>query len=274
MTGTLHVCAVPIGNAADSSARLREVLASVDAIACEDTRTTGRLLEQLGIEPRPRLLAHHDHNERASAAGVVELLQGGHDIALVSDAGTPAVSDPGCELVRSAHEAGVPVRAVAGPSAAAAAVSVAGMQPGGFRFVGFLPRREAELVELLQAGAGEVVVGFESPKRARATLEVVARVQGERMVAACRELTKLHEQVVRGSAEQVLDALDDEVRGELVLVFDAMTVARDDAPVGAVALARDLVEAGVRGKDAARIASSHAGGRTRAIYDALLEVGD
>ena len=142
----MFVCAVPIGNLEDASPRLRRVLGEVDAIACEDTRTTGRLLELLKVSPRPRLLAHHDHNERASAAGVVALLLEGRDVALVSDAGTPSVSDPGTELVQAAHDAGVTVAVVAGPSAVAAAVSVAGVRGEGYRFVGFLPRSEGDLM--------------------------------------------------------------------------------------------------------------------------------
>ncbi|MCB0879307.1 MAG: 16S rRNA (cytidine(1402)-2'-O)-methyltransferase [Thermoleophilia bacterium] len=274
MPGTLHVCAVPIGNLADASPRLREVLSSVDAIACEDTRTTGRLLELLDLPtPRPRLLAHHEHNERASAAGVVELLLAGSDVAIVSDAGTPAVSDPGVELVRAAHVAGIPVRAVAGPSSVAAAISVAGASSEhGFHFAGFLPRGDAALEELLASTRSQVVVALESPKRVRASLEVAARVQPERCVTVCRELTKLHEQVLRGTPAELLLQLGDDVKGEVVLVLDAATDAanEDDAPAPALALARDLVDAGVRSKDSAKLAARHVGGRSRAIYDALV----
>lgn len=276
--GTLYVCAVPIGNLADAAPRLREVLVSVDAIACEDTRTTGRLLDLLAVAPRPRLLAHHDHNEAASAAGVVALLLGGQDVALVSDAGTPAVSDPGVALVRAAHDAGVPVRAVAGPSSVAAAVSVAGAaSEAGFRFVGFLPRGAAALDTLLEATATHVVVALESPSRVRASLEAVARVQPTRRVTACRELTKLHEQVVRGTAAEVLAELADPVKGELVLVLDEVEAASEpgqDVPARALALARAVEAAGVRAKDAAKLAAAHDGGSSRAIYDALVRGRD
>ncbi len=276
MAGTLHVCAAPIGNAADASARLREVLGSVDAIACEDTRVTGLLLEALGVRrDGVRLLAHHEHNERASADGVVALLLAGKDVALVSDAGTPAVSDPGTALVRAAHAAGIVVRVVPGASAVAAAVSVSGAagMASGFRFVGFLPRSDGEIETLARAHEREVVVALESPRRVRRSLDVVAALQPERVVTVCRELTKVHEQIVRGTAAQALDALEEPVRGEIVLVFDAITDlpdGDDDAPRAARELARAMVRAGLRTKDAARIASDYVGGRTRALYDSLV----
>lgn len=267
--GTLHVCAVPIGNLADASPRLREVLGGVDVIACEDTRSTARLLELLGVRGRPRLLAHHGHNERASSDGILALLLDGQDVALVSDAGTPSVSDPGAPLVRAAHEAGVRVVGVAGPSAVATAVSVAGAVGDGFRFVGFLPRGGAALEALLEATQSDVVVAFESPRRVRASLERLAACQPGRAVTACRELTKLHEQVVRGTAREVLEALDEAVRGELVLVLDALPAGTERHDRDALALARDLVAAGLRSKDASRIAARHLGGSSRALYEAL-----
>lgn len=266
--GTLYACAVPIGNVADASARLCEVLAQVDAIACEDTRVTGQLLGRLGIEPRPRLLAHHDHNEQASAAGIVALLETGQNIALVSDAGTPSVSDPGCALVHAAHVAGIRVSAVAGPSAVAAAVSVAGARSDGYRFGGFLPRAPAELASLLRSVAHEVFVAFESPRRVRATLEVAAIEQPERIVTVCRELTKLHEQIVRGTAGELLDLLDEEVRGEAVLVFDALpVVSSNELDPRSLELVQAFEAEGVRRKVAARIVAGVLGGSARELYD-------
>jgi len=271
VAGTLYVCAVPIGNLGDASPRLREVLAGVDAIACEDTRTTGRLLELLEVRPKPRLLAHHEHNERASADGIVALLRDGVSVAVVSDAGTPAVSDPGAALVDAVLEAGLPVQAVAGPSAVAAAVSVAGMTGAQYRFVGFLPRTEAELQSLVRTHAHEMLVAFESPNRIARSVARIADAQPDRRIAVCRELTKLHEQVLRGPAVQVAEQIAEEpVRGEVVLVLDALdVVASPDAAPGAVALAVELVGEGLRARAAARIAAEHLGGSSRAIYDAL-----
>jgi 16S rRNA (cytidine1402-2'-O)-methyltransferase len=271
--GTLHVCAVPIGNLEDASPRLRRVLASVDVIACEDTRTTGRLLDLLEISPKPRLLAHHEHNERASAAGLVALLEAGDDVALVSDAGTPAVSDPGVLLVDAALDAGIEVVVVPGPSAAASAIAVAGFRGTSWRFVGFLPRRRGDLEELLGASSGDVVVAFEAPSRLARTLEAIAELQPDRRVAACRELTKLHEEVVRGTAAELLVHFVDGVRGELVLVLEAIEVAEggDDR---AAALAAALVEGGMRPKDASRIVADHLGGSSRELYDAVHALRD
>jgi 16S rRNA (cytidine1402-2'-O)-methyltransferase len=266
--GTLHVCAVPIGNLEDASPRLRRVLASVDVIACEDTRTTGRLLDLLEIEPRPRLLAHHEHNERASAQGLIALLEAGDDVALVSDAGTPGVSDPGVLLVDAALDAGIQVVVVPGPSAAASAVAVAGFRGTGWRFAGFLPRQARELEELLAEHAHDVVVAFEAPSRLLRSLEVVAQAQPERRIAACRELTKLHEEIVRGTASELLEHFASGVKGELVLVFEATAVPAAEHDPRAAALVESLVESGMRRKDAARVVASHLGGSARELYDA------
>ncbi|MCW2925232.1 MAG: hypothetical protein JWM98_2636 [Thermoleophilia bacterium] len=266
--GRLHVCAVPIGNLDDASPRLRAVLGAVDVIACEDTRTTRRLLDLLGVAPVPRLLAHHGHNEAASATGVVALLVEGLDVALVSDAGSPAVSDPGVELVAAAHAAGVEVVAVPGPSAVAAALGVAGIGGSGYRFVGFLPRAAGELDELLERHAGDVVVAFESPHRLHRSLVAIASLQPERVVAACRELTKRHEQVARGTAAEVSARLPDPVKGELVLVLAPLPVAAIDADPRAVGLVLDLASEGLRVKAAAQVVARHLGGSARELFDA------
>lgn len=271
--GRLYVCAVPIGNLEDASPRLRRILGEVDAIACEDTRVTGKLLELLGIRPAPRLLAHHDHNERAGAQGIVALLERGEDVALVSDAGSPVVSDPGAHLARAAHDAGIEVVAVPGPSAVAAALGVAGMAGTRWRFVGFLPRGRSELEELARAGAYETLVAFESPHRIAASLEALAQAQPEREVAVCRELTKRYEQVVRGTLAMVAPAVaDGETRGEYVVVLGPLASEppheRPDAR--ATALVRTLVEEGVRRKRACAIAAEVYGGSAGVLYDASL----
>ncbi|MEO6867438.1 MAG: 16S rRNA (cytidine(1402)-2'-O)-methyltransferase, partial [Gaiellales bacterium] len=271
----LYVCAVPIGNLEDASPRLRRVLGEVDAIACEDTRSTRKLLDLLKITPVPRLLAHHDHNERASAAGVVALLEQGLNVALVSDAGTPAINDPGAELVAATHAAGLLVNVVPGPSAVSAALSVAGGREhaagSGYRYCGFLPRGERELVELLQRHAHELCVAFESPRRLAASLGVLAAQQPERIVTVCRELTKLHEQVLRGTAENVAAAFADEVRGEVVLVLgpiEQVTPPADATDARAVELMLAMVEAGVGMKRSSKLVAEHLGGSSRALYEA------
>ena len=271
---TLYVCAVPIGNLDDASPRLRSVLASVDAIACEDTRMTRKLLTLLGIATDARLLAHHEHNERASAQGIVALLEQGSNVALVSDAGTPAVSDPGVPLVDAVHDAGYAVVAVPGASAVAAAVSVAGFAGDGFRFVGFVPRAAAQFAELLLRHSADVLVGFTSPRRLLEDLDVLMATQPDRRVAVCRELTKLHEQVVRGTGVDVREqfAAAGDVRGEIVLVLEPVVVASDGLPVvdsAAIGLVETLVEEGVRTKRACAIVAELRDLSTRALFDAV-----
>lgn len=278
MTGVLYVCAVPIGQIEDASSRLKTTFEQVDVIACEDTRVTGKLLERLNIGDRPRLLAHHQHNELASAEGIVSLLDAGQNVALVSDAGTPAISDPGATLVRLAHEAGHRVSAVAGPSALAVAVSVSGALGGSAQvFCGFLPRSKTKLRELVLGYANEVVVAFESPRRLRDSLVEIEHVQPERTLTVCRELTKPHEQVVRGSIQLVLNRLIEPVRGEVVLVLDPLETCIEGQHEAAMAnerrsldLARELVSKGLSVKDAARISARHLGGKPRSIYDQLV----
>lgn len=272
-SGRLHVCAVPIGNLQDASPRLRQVLGSVDAIACEDTRTTGKLLQLLDIVPPPRLLAHHEHNERDSAPGVVALLEAGSDVALVTDAGTPAVSDPGVTLVTAAHEAGVEVVAVPGASAVATALSVAGIGGAGWRFAGFLPRGVGPLTDLVRTHAHEVLVAFEAPGRVAASLAAIAAEQPERLVALCRELTKRHEQVRRASASILAGQLaaEDAPKGEIVLVLAPLALPEQaGADPRAVALVQAMRAEGVGLKQASRIAAEHLGGSARDLYKAAL----
>ena len=268
--GTLYVCAVPIGNLEDASPRLRRILGTVDAIACEDTRTTGRLLDLLSVSPKPRLLAHHEHNERASSEGVLALLQDGSNIAIVSDAGTPGVRDPGVALVDRALGAGIRVEAVAGPSAVTAALSIAGVDAERFRFIGFFPRKATELAVLAGAGARDLLVGFESPNRVVATLRAVAEVQPARYVVVTRELTKQHEEVLRGTAAAIADVLDARasVKGELVVLLAPMVVPERLADPRALELVEVLVGHDVRLKDATRIAAEYLGGSPRELYDA------
>jgi 16S rRNA (cytidine1402-2'-O)-methyltransferase len=223
LTGTLYVVATPIGNLADASARAVDILKAVDLIACEDTRTTRTLLARYGIASRT--VALHEHNERAGAARLVALLREGKDIALVSDAGTPALSDPGATLVAEAHRAGVRVSPIPGPSAAAAAFSAAGFPASGFFFAGFLPASGAARKKALEAlDMPWPVVLYEAPHRISQTLSQLAeRLGPQREVVVCRELTKKFEEVARlplGEARQWLEAPHRQ-QGEFVLVLAA-----------------------------------------------------
>jgi len=226
--GRLYVVATPIGNLADISGRAESVLRSVALIACEDTRRTGRLLAHLGIPP-PELIALHDHNERAVADSVLTRLEASETVALVADAGTPLVSDPGFVLVREAWRRGLDVVPVPGASAVTSAVSISPIPAARFRFEGFLPAkaaaRDATLHRLL--GADCAVVFLESPRRIRATLAAIeAQGGGKRDILLCRELTKLHESTLHGTVSELV-ANPHQVReqGEFICVL-----AADPAP--------------------------------------------
>ena len=221
-TGTLYVVATPIGNLDDLSPRACRVLDSVDLIAAEDTRRTRGLLSKFGV--KTPTISCHDHNEARQTPGLLERLQRGESVALVSDAGTPLLSDPGLLLVRAAHDAGVPVVSIPGPSAVAAALSVAGESTDRFVFEGFLPRRAGPRRSRLKVLARETatVVLFESVHRVRETMaELLAQFGSGRRASIVRELTKLHERVHRGTLEALTARLGGEIplKGEFVLVI-------------------------------------------------------
>ena len=217
MPGTLYVVATPIGNLEDVTLRALRILREVSVIAAEDTRRTSRLLQHYSISTPTTSL--HAHNEEARTPRLIERLRGGESIALVSDAGTPVVSDPGGRLVAAAHAAGVRVEPIPGPSAALAAVSASGMGGDGFLFVGFPPARAAARLAWLSRLAPEPrpVVLYEAPHRIRATLQDLLAALGDRTVALGRELTKAHEELVVKPISQHLAAID-EGRGEYTLV--------------------------------------------------------
>ncbi len=216
----LYICATPIGNLGDASPRLVEILEKVQIVACEDTRRTMKLLSHFGIKG-PTLISLHEHNEVHRVGELMPRLREGADVALVSDAGTPILSDPGLRLVQACHEEGIPVTAVPGPSAALAALAVSGLPADRFLFVGFLPRGRGHLKPVLDNAAAvrATLVAFESPRRVRATLAEMAALRPGCRLALCRELTKLHEEVISGSVEEVLATLPDMVRGEITLVL-------------------------------------------------------
>src|SRR3954471_16037412 len=253
MSGRLVVCPTPIGNLEDVTLRVLAALREADVIACEDTRHTRVLLDRYGVSAP--LVSYHEHNEERRAAELVPRMQAGEVVALVSDAGMPLVSDPGYVLVRAAVAAGLPVEVLPGPSAPVAALVASALPSDSWRFVGFLPRKQGELRRVLEE-PGATLVAFESPRRVPATLEVLASIDPERQAAVCRELTKAHEEVVRGSAAELAARYAGAPpRGEVVLVVApaAATAASDaSAEAAAVALGR-LVEAGARARPAAAV---------------------
>ena len=274
MTGTLYIVATPIGNLADASARSLEVLKSVDLIACEDTRTTRTLLTHYGITTRS--VALHEHNEREAAGKVLDVLRQGKDIALVSDAGTPAVSDPGAWLVSEAHRAGIRVSPIPGASAAAAAFSAAGFPSARFLFAGFLPAHGAPRRKALESlEVPWPVVLYEAPHRIEETIQdLAARFGAEREVAIGRELTKKFEEVVRlplGRARDWLLERRERGQGEFVLVL-APGEERTGESVDAERVLDVLLET-LPPSDAAKLAAKITGVPKNQLYRKALERG-
>jgi 16S rRNA (cytidine1402-2'-O)-methyltransferase len=215
--GRLVVCPTPIGNLEDVTLRVLRTLGEADVLACEDTRHTRILLDRHGIRAA-RLVSLHEHNERARVPELVARARGGETVALVSDAGMPVVSDPGFLLVRECLAAEIAVEVLPGPSAVPVAVVASGLPAARWCFVGFLPRKRGQRERLL-ADATETLVAFESPKRLPATLDMLAQDDPQRPVAVCRELTKLHEEVSRGSAAELAERYRERPpKGEVVLV--------------------------------------------------------
>jgi 16S rRNA (cytidine1402-2'-O)-methyltransferase len=273
--GRLIVCATPIGNLEDASPRLARALAEADLVACEDTRQTRKLLAHLGVTTR--MTSYHEVGEKERAQELAERVAGGLRLALVSDAGTPAVSDPGYQLVAACLERGVPVEVVPGPSAVLAALVVSGLPTDRFCFEGFLARRPGQRDRRLAELAAEprTMVFFEAPHRVLATLDAMVAAFGPgRPAAAVRELTKLHEQVVRGPLEEVRARLGEQgPRGELTLVVGGVPAgaAHEPRPADLAAEVAALVEGGASTRDAVSAVAEATGAPRRSVYQAVLE---
>ena len=281
----LYICPTPIGNLEDVTLRVLSVLKSAELIACEDTRHTRILLDRHGITAR--LISFHEHNEEQRLASLLPLLREGKEVAVVSDAGMPGLSDPGFTLVRACAAEGLPVTVLPGASAVPTALVASGLPSERFVFVGFLARGANKLVEQIAAfdGTGAAVVAFEAPRRLRATLKAIGSRWPDRRLAVCRELTKLHEQVIRGTAAEAQDALPEPVRGEIVLVLEpagwrgvagaAESPARGSGAGGGDptrAALRDLLGCGVGTKRATSIVASLTGLPRRQVYDLALGI--
>ncbi len=278
--GKLIVCATPIGNLGDASPRLARALAEADVVACEDTRQTRKLLTHLGV--RARLLSYHEANEQVRAARLVERVAAGERVVLVSDAGMPAVSDPGHDLIGACLARGFEVEVVPGPSAVLAALVVSGLPTDRFCFEGFLPRRPSARARHLAELTGErrTMVFFEAPHRVLATLDAMIESFGPgRACALARELTKVHEQVIRGTLAEVRERLAGQgERGEITLVVAGApgdVQADQDAGAAAeadlVAAVAQLVEAGASTRDAVSEVARASGRSRRALYQAVLD---
>ncbi|WP_129141922.1 16S rRNA (cytidine(1402)-2'-O)-methyltransferase [Modicisalibacter coralii] len=276
--GTLYVVATPIGNLGDLSARARDVLASVALIAAEDTRHSSRLLRHLGIDCP--MLSLHEHNEASRVAPLFARLEAGEDVALISDAGTPLISDPGFVLVRALRERGARVVPVPGACALVAALSASGLPTDRFLFAGFLPARSGARRARLEAlvTRDETLVFYESPHRIRDTLSDLAAVFGDRRLVLARELTKTFETFLDGSADTLLETLEadpDQARGEFVVMVEGAEQTDADTD-GAEAEGRRVLAAmlgeGVGVKQAAAVTAKLLGGRKKAWYDLALSL--
>jgi 16S rRNA (cytidine1402-2'-O)-methyltransferase len=261
----LAVCATPIGNLEDVTLRVLRELAEAELVLCEDTRRTRVLLQRHGITAR--LLSYHEHNEAERTAEVLPRLQTGARVALVSDAGLPAISDPGARLVSAALGAGVPVTVLPGASSVESALVVSGFAADRYQFLGYLPRGAAAL-DALWAELGRwpwPAVAFESPRRLPATLSSLARALPARPVAVCRELTKQFEEVTRGPSVEVAQRFETAPRGEITLVIGPGDPTAADEDEGARAVA-ELVAAGVARRRAADLVARLTGSSRNTLY--------
>ena len=274
MFGTLYLVPTPIGNLGDISRRCAETLAAADFIAAEDTRVSLKLLNHL--ELKKPLVSYHEHNKKESGPRILERLLAGESCALVTDAGSPAISDPGEDLVRLCAEAGVPVCAIPGPCAAITALSISALATGRFAFEGFLPAQKKERrarLDRLQAEE-RTMIFYEAPHRLRETLTALCAVFGtDRPVSLCRELTKLHEEILRLTlGEAVAHYADNEPRGEYVLVVAGATQKTETVSLEqAVSMVRELTAGGTRTKDAVKRIAEETGVSKNALYAAVVD---
>jgi 16S rRNA (cytidine1402-2'-O)-methyltransferase len=268
VSGRLIVCPTPIGNLEDITLRVLAALREADIVACEDTRRTRVLLDRYGVSAK--LVSYHEHNEHERAAELVGRMRSGAVVALVSDAGTPLVSDPGFVLVRACVAAGLAVEVLPGPSAALSALVASALPADRWRFAGFLPRKRAALEEVLSSP--ETLVAFESPRRVAASLAVLAELDPDRPVAVCRELTKVHEEVVRGTAAELAERYRSEApRGEVALVVGPAPARAGSELAPALEALRRVVAAGAKPRPAAAAMAELTGLSANDLYRALTD---
>jgi len=270
MFGVLVLAATPIGRVDDAPPRLAEELSTADVIAAEDTRRFRRLASELGVSVSAKVVSYFEGNESARTPELLEALISGHRVVLVTDAGMPSVSDPGYRLVAAAVEHDITITSVPGPSAVLTALAVSGLPVDRFCFEGFLPRKAGERARRLAALASEerTLVFFEAPHRTAATLAAMAVAWGEeRRAAVCRELTKTHEEVRRGSLQELAQWASLEVRGEITIVVEGAAFTTTDDPVVLRQFVSDLEANGVSRKEAISQVAKEAGVPKRVVYD-------
>ncbi|HEX4595214.1 MAG TPA: 16S rRNA (cytidine(1402)-2'-O)-methyltransferase [Bryobacteraceae bacterium] len=272
VSGTLYIIATPIGNLEDITIRAVRILGEVDLIACEDTRETRKLLDRYNIA-RP-LVSYHEHNERTRSADLLRDLEAGKNIALVSDAGTPLIADPGYRLVEQARQIGILVSPIPGPSALLAALSASGLPTDSFIFHGFLPSKKGQRRRLLEdlRPSQTTLVFYETPHRVLGALEDIEETMGPRPVVLARELTKIHEEFLRGTAAEIREALAirPSVKGEITLMIGkSETVEVEDTPLAEAV--EKLVESGVPRMEALKTVARQRGLSKREVYKQVNE---
>ena len=271
--GTIILAGTPIGNSRDASPRLCNALAQADIVAAEDTRRALALAARLDVRINGRILSLHEHNETDRAAEILAEAQDGARVLVISDAGMPTVSDPGYRLVRAALEENVPVSVVPGPSAVLTALAISGLPSDRFSFEGFLPRKNGQRERMLAALAHDprTMVFFDSPRRVHDSLVVMEQQFGpERRAALCRELTKTHEEVIRGTVHELVKRTEGDVLGEVCVVVEGATAISED-PEDHVVDVLELVESGLTLKKACAEVATHTGLRKKQLYQAVLE---
>lgn len=273
-SGVLILGGTPIGNLADASDRLRSALATADLIAVEDTRKLRTLASGLGVRTRGCVIVNHDHNEEERSATIVQAVQDGQRVLLLSDAGMPTISDPGYVAAAAVAEADLPVTVVPGPSAALTALALSGLPTGRFTFEGFLARKGSERSRRLASLAGEerTMIFYESPHRTAATLaDFVQTFGADRRGTVSRELTKLHEEVRRGTLAELAEWAESErIRGEIVIIVEGAQAPETPEAQDVVQLVLDRVAAGERLKAACAAVAAETGTSKRELYEAAL----
>ena len=275
MSGRLYIVSTPIGNLEDITLRALKVLKEADVIACEDTRTTRKLLTRYAVETP--LVSYHEHNEIEKAKELLSILREGRSIALVSDAGTPCISDPGYRIVKLASEHGIEVLSIPGPSASVSALSVSGLPTSSFAFFGFLPRTKKHLTDYLSRikNYPETLVFYESPNRVTKTLRAISEVFGDRNISLSREMTKLYEETLRGKVSDVLEALvkRNEIKGEVTIVVEGASAEIGETDPETID--RMLVQhkkIGSSLKDAVKMVSEESGYSKSKTYKRALQI--
>jgi 16S rRNA (cytidine1402-2'-O)-methyltransferase len=268
--GTLYIVGTPLGNLSDMTSRAIETLRSVDVVLCEDTRHTRKLLTHFAIDTDAE--SYHEHNEDEKAPHLIKRLENGESFALVSDAGMPVISDPGFRIVRLARDAGIRVEPIPGPFAGVIALAASGIAPIPFTFLGFTPHRQGERLDFYRKAAelGHTVIVYESPDRIRGSLEDIAAVFGEAEVCVARELTKMHEEVVTGTATALIEKAAD-MRGEITIVIGASRQQRTEVSPADIRAEFDrLRSSGMRRNDAIKAVAESFGLRKNDVYRLLI----